>query len=139
MKLIFCKECGDIFSPGKDKPKRCECGYSVAKWDDPKAGTLRVASRGDAGYLAVIGLHNRWLMTAATLPSDDELHRAHNESECAMADGYLFKTRNCPVIVVPATFGGQITYDPELLKEVEWHGKFDSVLKRALVPDIKVI
>ncbi len=133
MKLVYCLECGDIFSPGTESPKRCECGYSVAQWDNPKTGALRVSSRADRCHLKVLGLNNDWLNVALSLGNNDALHRQWNELTSDRADGYLFKTRNCPIIMIGADHGGQIAYDPDLVKQVEWYGKFDCAKKRAVV------
>lgn len=130
MKLVLCLECNDIFSPGIAVPKRCTCGYSLAQWEDPRTGVLKVDSRMGIEWLMVLGLNNDWLRLSAQVPpSDREIedaqHKAIAESTSERAEGYLFKTRNCPVIMVRANKGGDIIYDHTLHKQVEWFGQYD--------------
>jgi hypothetical protein len=140
MKLVYCLECGDIFSPGgsvrgdgsqEDRPKRCRCGYAVAKWKDPVRGILHIASRGGASLIRVLGINNRWLEIVTSLAPEDQLHRYWNVKTSEEADGYLFKSRNCPIIMAGVnelTRSGDIIWNAELLDELEWHGKFDCML-----------
>lgn len=137
MKLVFCLECGDLFSPGTDAPKTCGCGYSLAKWHNPKQGWLHVASRAGRYHLRVIGMNNSWIWGAAQAPSFhssmgdldediDAMHREIAQKTCQEAEGYLFHTsrRNCPVIMVDVMEDRRdIYYKEELLKEVPWAGK----------------
>ena len=131
MKLVYCLECGDIFSPGVEKPSRCKCGYSVAKWRDPRTGTLEVASRWTEGHLRILGLNNSWLASLRDLPQyprelADKAHREATQDTCDLAVGYLFQTqsRNCPIIMVTPD-ESQIFYVKDLLDQVPWYGKFD--------------
>lgn len=124
MKLTYCLKCGDIFSPGVKTPKSCGCGYALAKWTDPRRGLLDVASRLGINFIRVLGVNNLWLdMANAILMSpeagDDEIHKSINERTSEAAEGYLFKTRNCPIIMVKPG-RGDITYNEELIKEVPW-------------------
>jgi len=134
MKLVLCLECSDIFSPGINCVKRCNCGYTVARWKDPAKGTLEVANRwGGEDYLRVLGLNNHWTREALNVGDVprlecDERHKQINEGTSALADGYLFKTRNCPIIMVRCD-GWQIIYNKDLLQELEWHGRDDCTLK----------
>ncbi len=135
MKLVYCLECADIFSPGKDRATRCACGYTVAKWYDPARGHLQVASRADRSHLRVLGINNNWLAMATSITESDkltadeidDLHRQYNEMTSERAEGYLFKTRNCPIIMAEVIHLNRtdIYYYPDLIKEVPWHGKFD--------------
>ncbi len=132
MKLVYCLECGDIFSPGVKTPSRCRCGYSVAKWRDPQTGTLEVASRsGDENHLRILGLNNGWLSAVRDIPDlprteCDQKHREATQNVCDLSAGYLFQTqsRNCPIIMVRPD-GWQIFYEPDLLNHVPWFGKND--------------
>lgn len=136
MKLVWCRECGDIISPGIEKAKRCVCGYTIAKWQDPQRGILHVASRmGEASHLKVLGINNAWLnRSEAVLMSpqwaDDEIHKHVAETTSAGAEGYLFKTRNSPIVMVDAG-RGDVVYDASLLNDVPWYGKNDFGLKDA--------
>lgn len=129
MKLVFCLECADIFSPGNQNPTRCKCGYSVAKWRDAQRGTLEVASRMNEEHLRILGINNDWLYSSIPLEDMDILHRNNTQRTCDLAVGYLFQTqaRNSAIIMFRPD-ESQVFYVPGLLEEIEWHGKFDCAL-----------
>jgi hypothetical protein len=85
--------------------------------------------------LRVLGINNNWLAMATSITESDkltaeeidDLHRQYNEMTSEQAEGYLFKTRNCPIIMAEVIHLNRtdIYYYPDLIKEVPWHGKFD--------------
>jgi hypothetical protein len=128
MKLVFCLECGDIFSPGKSKPKTCECGYSLGKWRDPSAGTLEVASRYGAdvsGALMVVGINNGYFALARDCKTNKDW-REKTQELLEASTGYLFhaEARNSPMVLINVGESNDVFWNQELLKEVEWHGKW---------------
>lgn len=121
MKLVMCLECGDIFSPGKRKPKTCECGYSLAKWRDPSAGTLEVASRmGEStDALCIIGMHNGYFRLSSSCATHAQWREATKEL-LDNSTGYLFHTelRNSPMVIIKVGESNDVFWNQELLREI---------------------
>ena len=129
MKIVVCLECADWFSPGKDKVKRCECGYTLAKWKDPERGILHVASRWATDHLRVVGINNAMLYASVEHPSWGHYQWKEFVNSPAMksSPGYLFdeQLRDCPIVFILPSDSGDVIWNPELLDEVPWYGKFD--------------
>lgn len=101
MKLLYCTDCGDIFSPyrGNYKPRICGCGRFAVWWRDGNKGLLSVwDKRGQKRGAWVLGITNSFLqfplisMTADIIEDIIEQH----------PDTYLFKSlRSCIVRISP--------------------------------------
>jgi hypothetical protein len=104
VKAIICAVTGNlhIHTPGNGQWQVCQCGNTGAKWDDPQAGTLIVACRGDRDMVRVLGLNNQLLITALTVSGQLwEDYRAWHD-HATDAPGYVFdKSRaGCWAVVI---------------------------------------
>lgn len=105
MKAVICtKQLGvHIHSPGVDKWEICQCGGTGARWEDPEAGKLIIASRdGSTDRVLGLGLNNQLLIRAVTQriswPSYREWHEIATD-----ASGYIFDSSKagCWAVVFP--------------------------------------
>ncbi len=59
MKLLFCKECGDVISMTKDIVKSCRCGNAKGKYDDNNSDIL--VKFKNIKTIRIIGITNGFL------------------------------------------------------------------------------
>lgn len=92
MKAIICGKVGNVhlFTPGRDEWNACECGNTKARWEDPDAGKIVVAVRGDRSPVRGLGLNNQLLLPALmTRGQAWEDYRAWHD-KATTAPGYVF-------------------------------------------------
>lgn len=91
MKAVICLASGSVHvhTPGVLRWELCQCGCTGAKWDDPEAGTLAVASPLRDKVLG-LGLSNALLHPAVTRPGQmwEDYRNWHDAA--TDAPGYVF-------------------------------------------------
>lgn len=104
MKLLFCQDCGDIFSPlpGAATARYCLCKRHAVWWTDPSSGQLRchdtrAADKKKAGNWEprafILGITNALLRYP--FPQTEEATRHLIDQHDA---SYLFKQRNSLIV-----------------------------------------
>lgn len=93
MKAVICANGGigvHIHTPGTGIWQVCQCGCTGARWEDPEAGRLIVACRGDRGRVFGLGLNNQLLLPAITASGQmwQDYRRWHDAA--TDAPGYVF-------------------------------------------------
>ena len=92
MKAVICSAIGGvhIHTPGEGKWEVCQCGCTGARWEDPQAGKLVIASRAGRDHVRVLGLNNQLLLPAITLPGQmwEDYRQWHDHA--TDAPGYVF-------------------------------------------------
>lgn len=92
MKAVICSAAGGvhIHTPGTLRWQICQCGSTGARWEDPQAGTLVVASRAGRDHVRGLGLNNQLLLPAITLPGQmwEDYRQWHDHA--TDAPGYVF-------------------------------------------------
>lgn len=116
MKLMYCKDCGDIIAPHSDPEymRFCRCRQSVCFWDNPRTGDFAVWN--EKQNAMVIGLHNGLLgYTFMDIHTVDEILKDTPEN-------YLFKTfRSLVVIIYPGMSGDTRFATWDECKTKKWH------------------
>lgn len=92
MKAIICAKIGTthLFTPGHGEWNACECGSTKAKWEDPEAGKIVVAVRGDRTPVRGLGLSNQLLLPALLSQGQAWEDYRHWHDVATEAPGYVF-------------------------------------------------
>lgn len=110
VKAIVCGKCADIRALRSSGPVTCECGNVTGWWIDPNRGIARVYAT-DRSLAKIMGVHNG-LVRAAFSAYDFSAQRWQDihKALCEVADGFLFKDRNCPVVIVAIGMSNDVTW-----------------------------